>query len=45
MVDVIDARIESLKNEVVDLRVHRECLLSNMSAPDRFQDKPLITSL
>lgn len=45
MVDAIDARIESLKKEIVDLEAYRERLLSDVTILDHFQDKPLITGL
>ena len=44
-VDAIDARIELLKKEVVDLEGRREHLLSGVSGPSRFGDQSLIFGL
>ena len=44
-VDAIDARIEILKKEVVDLEGHRERLLSGIGGPSRFGDQTLISGL
>ena len=45
MVDVIDARIESLKKEIANFEVRCECFLSGVAAFYRFQDKTLIIGL
>ena len=44
-VDAIDTRIEILKNEVADLEGRRECLLSSIGGPSRFEDQTLISEL
>ena len=44
-VDAIDARIEILKKEVVDLEGRRERLLSGIGGPSRFGDQTLISGL
>ena len=44
-IDAIDARIELLKKEVVDLEGRRERLLSGVSGPSRFGDQSLISGL
>ena len=44
-VEAIDARIELLKKEVVDLEGRRERLLSSVSGPSRFGDQSLIFGL
>lgn len=45
MVDAIDAHIDSLKKEIVDLDARREHLISSVTTLDRFWDKTLITGL
>ena len=44
-VDAIDARIELLKKEVVDLEGRREHLLSGVCGPSHFGDQSLISGL
>ena len=44
-VDVIDTRIETLKNKVADLKGRRERLLSGIGGPSRFGDQILISGL
>ena len=45
VVDAINARIEALKKEVLDLEAHCEHLLSSVAGPSRFEDQTLISSL
>lgn len=45
MVDAIDAHIDSLKKEIVDLDARREHLISSVTTLDCFWDKILITGL
>ena len=45
VVDAIDAQIEILKKEVVDLEGHCERLLSSISGPSHFGDQTLISGL
>ena len=45
VVDAIDARIELLKKEVVDLKCRLERLLSGVSGPSHFGDQSLISGL
>ena len=45
VVDAIDAHIETLKKEVVDLKACRECLLSSVVGPNHFGDQTLISGL
>ena len=44
-VDAIDAQIELLKKEVMDLEGRRERLLSGVGGPSRFGDQTLISGL
>ena len=44
-VEVIDARIESLKTEVADLEVCYELFLSSATCSNRFEDQTLISNL
>jgi len=44
-VDAIDARIEILKKEVVDLEGRRERLLFGVGGPSRFGDQTFISKL
>jgi len=44
-VDAIDAHIESLKKEVVDLEALREHLLSGVIGSSRFEDQTLISGI
>ena len=45
VVDAINAGIEALKKEVLDLEAHCEHLLSSVAGPSRFEDQTLISSL
>ena len=44
-VDAINARIESLKKEVVDLKARRKCLLFGATGSSHFKDQTLISGL
>ena len=43
--DTIDACLEVLKKEVVDLKAPSECLLSSAAGLSHFEDQTLISSL
>ena len=44
-IDAIDTHIEALRNEVADLKGHRERFLSSIGGSSHFRDQPLISKL